>query len=72
MNWIKISQLIIAILLILSILLQNQGSGLGEAFGGSNSVYLTKRGLEKKLFVATIVLAVLFLASSLIVPILGK
>jgi len=72
MNWIKISQLIIAILLILSILLQNQGSGLGEAFGGSNSVYLTKRGLEKKLFVATIVLAVLFLASSLIGPILGK
>ena len=72
MNWIKISQFIIAILFILSILLQNQGSGLGEAFGGSNSVYLTKRGLEKKLFVATIVLAVLFLASSLIVPILGK
>jgi len=65
MSWIKVTQLIIAILLILSILLQNQGSGLGSAFGGSNSVYLTKRGLEKKLFIATIVLAVLFLASSL-------
>ncbi len=69
MSWIKVSQLIIAILLILSILLQSQGSGLGSAFGGSNSVYLTKRGLEKKLFIATIILAALFLSLSLAVPI---
>ena len=67
MNWIKISQLIIALLLILAILLQNRGTGLGGVFGGSGGVYLTKRGLEKKLFILTIILAVLFFLTSLAV-----
>jgi protein translocase SecG subunit len=48
--------------------LQNRGTGLGSAFGGTGGgVYLTKRGLEKKLFVATIVLAVIFILLSLAV-----
>lgn len=64
MSWIKIAQVIISILLIVAILLQNRGAGLGSAFGGSGGVYLTKRGLEKKLFIATIVLAVLFFITS--------
>ena len=66
MNWIKIAQVVISILLIVAILLQNRGAGLGSAFGGSGGVYLTKRGLEKKLFIATIVLAVLFFAISIL------
>ena len=64
MNWIKIAQVVVSILLIIAILLQNRGTGLGAAFGGSGGVYLTKRGLEKKLFIATIVLAVLFFVLS--------
>ncbi len=66
---IKISQIVVAILLMLAILLQNRGAGLGGAFGGGGGggVYLTKRGLEKKLFIATIVLAVIFVLLSLIV-----
>jgi preprotein translocase subunit SecG len=63
--WIKIAQIVIAILLMAAILMQNRGSGLGGVFGGSGGVYLTKRGLEKKLFVATIVLAVIFILLSL-------
>jgi len=63
--WIKISQIIISILLIVSILLQSRGTGLGGVFGGSGGVYLTKRGLEKKLFIATIVLAAIFILLSL-------
>lgn len=66
MNWIKISQVAVSILLIIAILLQNRGTGLGSTFGGSGGVYLTKRGLEKKLFIATIVLAVLFFSISII------
>ena len=62
---IQIIQIIIAILLIVAILLQNRGSGLSNVFGGSSNVYRTKRGLEKKLFIATIVLAVMFLLISL-------
>ena len=66
MNWIKIAQVVVSILLIVAILLQNRGAGLGSAFGGSGGVYLTKRGLEKKLFIFTIVLAVLFFSLSII------
>lgn len=65
MSWIQIAQIIISILLIIVILLQNRGTGLGSAFGGSGGVYLTKRGLEKKLFIATIILAILFFSVSL-------
>lgn len=45
--------------------MQNRGAGLGGVFGGSGGVYLTKRGLEKKLFITTIVLAVIFILLSL-------
>ena len=65
--WIKIAQIIVAILLMLAILMQNRGAGLGGTFGGSGGVYLTKRGLEKKLFIATIALAAIFLLLSLAV-----
>ena len=64
MNWIVIAQIVVSILLIIAILLQNRGAGLGSAFGGSGGVYLTKRGLEKKLFIVTIILAVLFFSLS--------
>ncbi len=64
-HWFKIAQFIFGILLVLAILLQNRGAGLGGVFGGSGGVYLAKRGLEKKLFTATIVVAALFFATSL-------
>ncbi len=59
-RYVQIAQLIVAVLLILSIMLQQRGAGLGGIFGGEGNVYRTKRGLEKGLFVATIVLAVVF------------
>lgn len=70
MEIIKISQLIIAILLIVSILMQNRGGGLSSVFGGGGNVYMTKRGFEKKLFIATIVLSALFFSVSLLIVIL--
>lgn len=65
--WIKIIQIVVAILLMAAILMQNRGAGLGGIFGGSGGVYLTKRGLEKKLFIATIILAAIFILLSLAV-----
>jgi protein translocase SecG subunit len=62
---LQFGQIIIAILLMVSILVQNRGSGLSDIFGGTGNVYLTKRGFEKKIFIATIVLAVLFFFVSL-------
>jgi preprotein translocase subunit SecG len=58
----KIIQIILSVLLIGAILLQQRGSGLGSAFGGEGNVYRSRRGFEKILFIATIVLAVLFAA----------
>ncbi|MBI2023855.1 preprotein translocase subunit SecG [Candidatus Giovannonibacteria bacterium] len=54
-------QLGISILLIVTILLQQKGSGLSATFGGEGNTYTTKRGLEKILFRATIILAIIFL-----------
>lgn len=59
---VTIAQIIISILLIGVILLQQKGSGLGSTFGSEGgNLYSTKRGVEKILFYATIVLAAVFL-----------
>jgi len=63
---VNLIQLILGILLILIILLQQKGSGLGSTFGGELAMYRTKRGAEKLLFRATIVIAALFIMASLI------
>ena len=60
-KYIQIAVLVVSLLLILAILLQNRGAGLGGVFGGEGNVYRTKRGVEKVLFIATIVLAIAFL-----------
>lgn len=65
MQYLKITQIIIAVMLMVAILLQNRGSGLSGIFGGSGNVYLAKRGIERILFIATIVLACLFFVNSI-------
>jgi protein translocase SecG subunit len=64
---ISIVQIVIALLLTAAILLQQRGAGLSEAFGGSSAGYHTKRGLEKTLFISTIILAILFISSTFII-----
>lgn len=59
---ILIAQIVISVLIIIAVLLQNRGSGLSAVFGGSGAIYRTKRGLEKGLFILTIVLVILFIA----------
>ncbi len=61
---INIIQIVLAVLLIASILLQRQGAGLSGAFGGEGEFYHTKRGMEKYLFIATIILAILFFGAA--------
>lgn len=62
---LNVAQLVLAALLVASILLQARGAGLGASFGGEGNVYRTKRGVEKRLFQATIVIAILFFGMSL-------
>ena len=67
-------QVVISILLIITILLQQSGAGLGGALGGGDGSanYHTKRGFEKFLFYLTIIIAVLFVASALAAVLVPK
>jgi len=65
-NILQIAQIVISILLITGILLQQRGAALGSAFGGSGGSYFKKRGLEKNLFWATIILAILFVINGIL------
>jgi preprotein translocase subunit SecG len=58
---INIAEIIVALVLVISILLQNRGAGLSGTFGGDFGGYYTKRGMEKFLFVFSIVLSTLFI-----------
>jgi preprotein translocase subunit SecG len=58
--------MVISVALITAILFQVKGGGLGGIFGQADSVFRTKRGIEKYLFIATIVLVVVFVALSII------
>lgn len=60
---LTIIQIASSIILIITILLQQRGTGLSATFGGEGNVYRTKRGLEKILFTAAIILAIIFLSS---------
>ena len=55
--------IISAILTILLILVQQRGASLGAGFGASGELYTTRRGLDKSLFNATVVFAVIFVGS---------
>lgn len=62
---LQISQIGSGILLIVTILLQHRGTGLGGAFGGSDMSYRSRRGVERFLLRATTVLAAVFLVSAI-------
>lgn len=59
-NILIVIQLISSVLLIIFVLLQSKGTGLGSIFGGEGNIYRTRRGLEKGLFVFTIITALVF------------
>jgi len=65
-EYLAIAQIVLAVALVLSILLQVRGGGLGGIFGQADSVYRTRRGVEKSLFQLTIVLVVLFIVISIV------
>lgn len=66
-------QIILAVLLVTCITLQQTGASLGGAFGGDNFTagYHTRRGSEKYLFWASIILGVLFAVTALVALLIG-
>ncbi|OGO42995.1 MAG: preprotein translocase subunit SecG [Chloroflexi bacterium RBG_16_58_8] len=65
-TYLYIAQIIVAVALILVSLLQVRGGGLGGIFGQADTVYRTKRGVEKTLFQLTIALVVIFVVLSIV------
>jgi len=64
--YLYIAQIVVAVALILIVLLQVRGGGLGGVFGQADTVYRTKRGVEKTLFQLTIALSVVFVVLSIV------
>ncbi|MCX6738015.1 MAG: preprotein translocase subunit SecG [Candidatus Parcubacteria bacterium] len=59
---LAILQIIVSILLITGVLLQQRGSAMGSAFGQEGGAfYGSRRGIEKKIFWATVTLGALFI-----------
>lgn len=60
-----------AVLMVILILLQSRGASLGAGFGGSSELYTTRRGVDKTMHQATIILAVIFVLSIVVGIIAG-
>ena len=65
---LQIAAVVISVILVILILLQVKGGGLGSLFGGESGMGITRtrRGLEKTLYQLTIIMSVLFLALSIV------
>lgn len=63
--FLQIITIVSAVLLVLAILLQARGASLGAGFGSSGELFTTRRGIDKSLYEATIVLSVIFVLSIL-------
>jgi len=70
---IRVVQIILSVTVIVFILLQARGAGLGSAFGGSSagSVFKTRRGVERLIFNLTVVFVILFALVSLFSALVG-
>lgn len=65
-DYLPILQILVSAILIVLILLQQRGTALGSAFGQGQSFYATRRGIQKKIFWATIACGILFIAFALL------
>jgi preprotein translocase subunit SecG len=66
MDLLVVAQILIALAVGSSILLQARGTGLSSTFGGESTAYRSRRGLERILFRLTIILAIVFVIISLV------
>lgn len=67
LTYIYIIQIVVAVVLIGVVTLQARGAGLGGMFGGGGTTaFRTRRGVEKRLYQATIVLVIIFLGLSVL------
>lgn len=70
-TYLIVAQMVLSVALTLALLFQVRGGGLGGIFGQADTVYRTRRGVERTLFQLTIVLVVLFIIISLLMLKIG-
>jgi len=65
-NFLLILNIIFSVLIVVFILIQGRGAGLGSAWGGGGEMFQTRRGMEKIILWLTIIFIVIFLVVSFI------
>lgn len=65
-EFLPLIQIVVSVVLAVLILLQQRGQALGSAFGQDGGFYATKRGIQKKIFWATIVFGSIFIILALL------
>jgi preprotein translocase subunit SecG len=60
------SQIAVSVILVILIALQQRGTALGSAFGGGGEFYSARRGIQKNIYYATIVVAALFIVLGIV------
>ena len=66
LTYLYVAQIIVSVAVVIAVILQVRGGGLGGIFGQPETVFRTRRGLEKTLLQVTIALVVLFVILSII------
>jgi preprotein translocase subunit SecG len=66
-----IVQIVLSVFIVVCILLQAQGSGLGAAWGGGGETYHTRRGIEKVVFIGSIIGLALFTINSILLLVIS-
>ena len=66
LTYLNIAMIIVSVALVLAIMLQSRGGGLGGIFGQPDAVYRTRRGIERTLFRFTIALVVIFITLAIL------
>jgi preprotein translocase subunit SecG len=60
---INVTTIVSAVLMIILILMQARGASLGAGFGGSSELHTARRGVDKTIYQATIIMAIIFVVS---------
>ena len=66
-TYLSVAQMLVSIALIVTVFFQLHGGGFGGIFGQSDSVYRSRRGLEKTLFNLTIILVIVFVVLAILI-----
>jgi len=69
---LQIAHVIVTILLAFSILLQQRGTGLGDAFGAGSEVFTSRRGAEKILFYLSVIFGISFMLLAILQLVITK